>query len=135
MGSLDTIFKAYDIRGTVPDQLDADTCRRIGAAFASFAGGPTILIARDMRPSGEELSAAFADGVMSQGIDVVDLGLGSTDLMYYASGRYAAPGAMFTASHNPAGYNGIKLCLADAKPVGEESGLVEIKALSAKDLP
>jgi phosphomannomutase len=132
--SLDTIFKAYDIRGTVPDQLDAELCRHIGAAVARFAGAPSLLLARDMRPSGVELSAAFADGATSQGVDVVDLGLASTDLMYYASGKLDAPGAMFTASHNPAGYNGIKLCLAGAKPVGEDTGLAEIKAMAASDL-
>jgi phosphomannomutase len=135
MPSLDTIFKAYDIRGTYPDQLDAGICRRIGGAFARFAGAPTILMARDMRPSGEELCAAFAEGATAQGVDVVDLGLASTDLIYFASGKLDAPGAMFTASHNPAGYNGIKLCLAGAKPVGEDSGLVEIKAMTADPPP
>jgi phosphomannomutase len=133
--SLDLIFKAYDIRGTYPDQLDADVARRVGAAFASFAGAPTIVVARDMRPSGEELSAAFAEGATSQGVDVVDLGLASTDLLYFASGRLDAPGAVFTASHNPAGYNGIKLCMAGAAPVGEESGLLEVKALAAAGMP
>jgi phosphomannomutase len=131
---LDLIFKAYDIRGTYPDQLDAEICRRVGAAFARFAGAPTILIARDMRPSGPELAGAFAEGASSQGVDVVDLGLASTDLMYYASGALDAPGAMFTASHNPAGYNGIKLCLTGAKPVGEDTGLAEIKKLATEDL-
>jgi phosphomannomutase len=134
MPSLDTIFKAYDIRGTYPDQLDAGICRRIGGAFARFAGAPTILMARDMRPSGEELCAAFAEGATAQGVDVVDLGLASTDLIYFASGKLDAPGAMFTASHNPAGYNGIKLCLTGARPVGEDTGLVEIKAMAAGDL-
>jgi phosphomannomutase len=131
---LDPIFKAYDIRGTYPDQLDAEICRRVGAAFARFAGAPTILVARDMRPSGPELAGAFAEGASGQGVDVVDLGLASTDLMYYASGALDAPGAMFTASHNPAGYNGIKLCLAGAKPVGEDTGLAEIKKLATEDL-
>ncbi len=135
MAALDAIFKAYDIRGTYPDQLDADVARRVGAAFAAFAGAPSILVARDMRPSGEELVAAFAEGATSQGVDVVDLGLASTDLLYYAAGSLDAPGAVFTASHNPAGYNGIKLCLAGAAPVGEESGLVEIKATTAAGLP
>jgi phosphomannomutase len=135
MASLDTIFKAYDIRGTYPDQIDAEVVRRIGAAFARFAGAPTILMARDMRPSGVELCAAFAEGATSQGVDVVDLGLASTDLIYYASGKLDAPGAMFTASHNPAGYNGIKLTLAGAKPVGEDTGLVDVKAMAADDLP
>jgi phosphomannomutase len=132
--ALDTIFKAYDIRGTVPDQLDAELARRIGAAFARFTGAPTVLLARDMRPSGVELSQAFADGATSQGVDVIDLGLASTDLMYYAAGSLDAPGAMFTASHNPAGYNGIKLCLAGASPVGEETGLADIKRWAAEGL-
>jgi phosphomannomutase len=131
MGDFNAVFKAYDIRGLVPEELDAPMCRSIGAAFARFAGAPRVLIARDMRPSGVELSAAFADGVRSQGIDVVDLGMASTDLIYYAAGRLDSPGAMFTASHNPAQYNGIKLCLAGAKPVGEETGLAEIKAMAA----
>jgi phosphomannomutase len=108
--------------------------RRVGAAFAAFAGAPTILVARDMRPSGEELLAAFAEGATGQGVDVVDLGLASTDLLYFAAGRLDAPGAVFTASHNPARYNGIKLCLAGAAPVGEESGLREIKAMAAAGL-
>src|SRR6185503_9729391 len=119
---------------TVPDQLDAALCRNIGAAFARFAGAPRILIARDMRPSGVELSHAFADGARAQGVDVVDLGMASTDLIYYAAGRLDAPGAMFTASHNPAQYNGIKLCLAGARPVGEETGLVQIKELAENGL-
>ena len=135
MGDFDTVFKAYDIRGLAPEQLDADMCRRIGAGFAHFAAAPRILMARDMRATGVELSAAFADGVRSQGVDVVDLGMASTDLIYYAAGRFDAPGAMFTASHNPAQYNGIKLCLAGAKPVGEDTGLVEIKAFAEAGLP
>ncbi|HEX2040374.1 MAG TPA: phosphomannomutase/phosphoglucomutase [Acidimicrobiales bacterium] len=135
MPSLDSVFKAYDIRGTVPDQLDAPTCRAVGAAFARFAAAPRILVARDMRESGVELSAAFAEGVTAQGVDVVDLGLASTDLLYFAAGRLDAPGAMFTASHNPAQYNGIKLCLAGAKPVGQDTGLAEIKRLAAEQLP
>jgi phosphomannomutase len=134
LDSLDAIFKAYDVRGTVPDQLDADLAGRIGAAFARFVadedGADRVLVGRDMRPSGVELAAAFALGVQRQGLDVVDLGLASTDLTYFASGRLAAPAAMFTASHNPAGYNGIKVCRAGARPVGEESGLGEIKRLA-----
>ena len=139
MASFDAIFKAYDIRGTVPDQFDSFMARSIGAAFARFAqsnGGATrILVARDMRVSGIELSAAFAEGARNQGVDIVDLGLASTDLMYFASGKLGAPGAMFTASHNPAQYNGIKMCLAGAKPIGEDSGLREIKALAEQTLP
>jgi phosphomannomutase len=128
MGVLDQIFKAYDIRGTVPDQLDAPVCHAVGVAFARFAGSDRVLVARDMRPSGEELSGAFADGVAAEGVDVIDLGLSSTDLIYYAAGKLDAAGAMFTASHNPANYNGIKLCLSGARPVGEDTGLAQIKA-------
>ncbi len=131
---LDSIFKAYDIRGTVPEQLDEDVCRRIGAAFARFAGGERVLIARDMRPSGEELSTAFAEGVVSQGLDVVDLGLASTDLVYFAAGHLDAAAAVFTASHNPAQYNGIKLCLSGARPVGQDTGLAEIKQGAAEGI-
>src|SRR5512145_1942347 len=124
LDSLAAIFKAYDVRGTVPDQLDAALCERIGAAFARFAadsgGAGRVLVGRDMRPSGVELGAAFAEGVQHQGLDVVDLGLASTDLVYFASGRLDAPGAMFTASHNPPQYNGIKMCLAGARPIGED---------------
>jgi phosphomannomutase len=135
MARLDAIFKAYDIRGVVPDELDPEVARAIGAAFATFAGAPTVLVARDMRPSGVELAAAFTEGVTSRGVDVIDLGLASTDLLYFASGRLDAPGAMFTASHNPARYNGIKLCLAGARPVGEDSGLAEIRRMVAEGLP
>jgi phosphomannomutase len=136
MPELGAVFKAYDIRGTVPDQLDAALVERIGAAFARFAadeGGACerILVARDMRPSGVDLQAAFVRGVQSQGVDTVDLGLASTDLLFYASGALDAPGAMLTASHNPAQFNGIKLCLAGARAVGEDSGLDRIQALTA----
>jgi phosphomannomutase len=135
MASLDTIFKAYDVRGVVPDELDAGVARAVGAAFARFSGADRVLVGRDMRPSGAELSSAFVEGVTSQGVDVVDLGLVSTDLLYFASGKLDAPGAMFTASHNPAHYNGIKLCLAGARPVGQDTGLQEIKAMVAAGLP
>jgi phosphomannomutase len=127
MAPLDRIVKAYDIRGTVPDQFDASIARALGVGFARFAGADRVLIGRDMRPSGEELADAFADGVMSQGVDVVHLGLTSTDLVYYAAGKLEAPGAMFTASHNPAQYNGIKLCLSGARPVGADTGLPDIQ--------
>jgi phosphomannomutase len=136
MGPLDAIFKAYDIRAIVPDQLDAELARKIGSAFAAFAKSPKILIGNDMRPSGPELVAAFSDGVTSAGVDVVLLGLVSTDELFYATGALDAPGAMFTASHNPARYNGIKLCLSGARPVGVESGLQEIqRAVETGDLP
>ena len=135
MAALDTIFKAYDIRGVVPDELDAGLARVIGAAFARFTGASRLLVARDMRESGVALVNAFVAGAVSQGVDVVDLGLASTDLLYFASGSLDAPGAMFTASHNPARYNGIKLCRAGAAPVGEETGLAQVKALVAEGGP
>jgi phosphomannomutase len=138
MASLDQIFKAYDVRGVVPDQFDAALAHAIGGAFARFAvpnGRGQVLVARDMRPSGVELTRAFTDGVTDAGVDVVDLGLASTDLLYFASGRLDAPGAMFTASHNPAQYNGIKFCLAGAKPVGQDTGLDVIKAGAAAPVP
>lgn len=133
MLDLDKIVKAYDIRGTYPDQIDADTCRALGVGFATFVRSQepdttSVVIARDMRPSGPELVGAFGDGIRSQGLDVLDIGMGSTDMIYFASGSLDMPGAMFTASHNPAGYNGIKLCRSAAAPIGEDSGLAEIKA-------
>ncbi|MBV8161637.1 MAG: phosphomannomutase/phosphoglucomutase [Acidimicrobiia bacterium] len=133
MASLDKIFKAYDIRGVVPDELDAETARAVGRAFAVFTGAERILVAWDMRRSSEELAAAFVDGVLEQGVDAVELGLTSTDLIYFAAGRLDAPGAMFTASHNPAQYGGIKLCLSGARPVGEETGLLDIKRMVAEE--
>jgi phosphomannomutase len=139
LSRLDPIFKAYDIRGTYPDQIDAVIVEAVGAAFARFAldeGGAAerVLIGRDMRPSGVELADAFARGVTSQGVDVVHLGLCSTDEVFFAAGHLDAPAAQLTASHNPAGYNGIKLALAGARPVGEDSGLDRIKADAAKGL-
>ena len=98
MPSLDAIVKAYDIRGTVPDQLDAQTAQALGIAFAQFSRGRMIAVAHDMRPSGPELVDAFQRGVLSQGIDVVNLGLASSDLLYYASGKLDVAAAMFTAS-------------------------------------
>lgn len=138
MSVLDQIVKAYDIRGTVPDQLNADVAHALGVGFASFirsnSKAERIVIARDMRPSGPAFVEAFSRGILNQGIDVVDLGLGSTDLMYYASGILDAPGAMFTASHNPAGYNGIKLCVAGARPVGVDTGLLDVKRVAEEVL-
>jgi phosphomannomutase len=124
------IFKAYDVRGTYPDQIDERVAEAVGSAFATFAESPTIVIARDMRTSGVTLAKAFARGAQAVGVDVIDLGLASTDFLYFASGYLDLPGTMFTASHNPAKYNGIKLCLAGAKPVGVESGLIDIEALT-----
>lgn len=130
MSQLDQIVKAYDVRGTVPDQFDPQVAHALGVAYARFTGADTILVARDMRPSGEALVEAFSRGVMEQGASVVDLGLASTDLVYYAAGRYSSPGAMFTASHNPAQYNGVKFCLSGARPVGADTGLYEVKRLA-----
>lgn len=128
MRDLAAIFKAYDIRGVHPSEIDAAAAEAIGRSFARFAGEDRVVVARDMRPSGVELVAAFTRGVTSTGADVVDIGLASTDLLYFASGHLDAPGAMFTASHNPARYNGIKLCLSGARPVGQDTGLAEVRA-------
>ncbi len=128
MSVLDEIVKAYDIRGTVPDQLDADVAHSLGVAYSRFVGTDRILVGRDMRASGVALVEAFNRGVVEQGVDVIDVGLASTDMLYYASGALDAPGAMFTASHNPSQYNGIKFCLSGARPVGIDSGLAEVRA-------
>jgi phosphomannomutase len=132
---LAAIFKAYDVRGTYPDQLDEDIARRIGRAFARFVATGRVVVGRDMRLSSPSLAAAFQDGVTGAGAQVVDVGEVSTDALYFASGRLEAPGAMFTASHNPARYNGLKLCRAFAAPIGAESGLLEIRDLAAKEDP
>lgn len=124
------IFKAYDIRGTYPDQIDERIARAVGSAFAAFVDAPRIVIARDMRPSGPSLCSAFAEGARAVGVEVIDLGLASTDFLYFASGHLDAPGAMFTASHNPAQYNGIKLCFAGARPVGVDTGLAQIEKIA-----
>jgi phosphomannomutase len=121
------IFKAYDVRGTYPDQLNEDVARAVGSAFADHVGAPAVVVGRDMRASGVALSAAFSEGVRARGVEVIDIGLASTDLLYFATGYLDAPGAMFTASHNPAAYNGIKLCHAGAKPIGTDTGLREIE--------
>jgi phosphomannomutase len=131
VGDLSKIFKAYDIRGVVPAELDEAIAEATGAAFVRVTGATAIVTAHDMRTSSGPLSAAFARGATGQGADVVEAGLGSTDLLYYASGSLDRPGAMFTASHNPARYNGIKLCRAGAKPIGQDTGLTEIRDLVA----
>jgi phosphomannomutase len=135
MADLAQLVKAYDIRGVVPDQLDADLARQVGAAFVELTGSDAVVVARDMRASSPGLAAAFAEGATGRGADVVDAGLGSTDYLYYASGALELPGAMFTASHNPAAYNGIKLCRAGAAPVGQDTGLGQIRAWLAPGLP
>ncbi len=127
---LTSIFKAYDIRGVYPDELDEDVARSIGVAFAAFVESDRLAVGRDMRESSPSLAEAFIEGVTSTGVDVLDLGLVSTDACYFASGHFGAPAAMFTASHNPARYNGLKLCRAEAVPIGVESGLAEIQRLA-----
>ncbi len=127
MRDLSAVFKAYDIRGIVGEQLDRDIVRDIGAAFAREVGGSAIVIGHDMRASSPGLASAFADGAVQEGVDVIMIGLASTDMLYYASGSLDLPGAMFTASHNPAKYNGIKLCRAGASPVGQDTGLTAIQ--------
>jgi phosphomannomutase len=124
---LQAIFKAYDVRGTVPDQIDADLARRVGNAFVVVTGADKVVVGHDMRPSSPELSRAFAKGAATAGADVTLIGLASTDQLYFASGQLARPGAMFTASHNPAQYNGIKMCRAHAQPIGMETGLADIR--------
>jgi phosphomannomutase len=124
---LDRIVKAYDIRGTTPNEMNDEVAFALGVAFADFVKAPLVIVARDMRVTGESLAASFASGVTSRGVNVLDLGLASTDLVYFAAGKLDAPGAMFTASHNPAEYNGIKFCLSGARPVGIDTGLATIR--------
>ncbi|NYH51722.1 MULTISPECIES: phosphomannomutase/phosphoglucomutase [Nocardiopsis] len=134
MADLSSIFKAYDVRGVIPDTLNADIARAVGAAFARVVGGSAVVVAHDMRPSSPELATAFSEGVTSQGLDVVFTGLGSTDLLYYGSGHLDMPGAMFTASHNPAEYNGIKMCRAGAAPISGDTGLDDVRRLAEESL-
>ncbi|MEY3168916.1 MAG: hypothetical protein RL421_159 [Actinomycetota bacterium] len=136
---LNKIIKAYDIRGLVDEEVTPDFTFALGIAFARFIERErepaTVVVGEDMRPSSPELATAFSDGVMSQGFDVIRIGLASTDQLYFASGHLNLPGAMFTASHNPAAYNGIKLCKSGAKPIGQESGLLWIKQQIAEGFP
>ena len=135
MGSYEKIFKAYDVRGIVPDELDEDVAESVGAAFVRLTGAPSVVTVHDMRTSSRPLAEAFARGATSQGADVIEGGLGSTDVLYYASGSLGMPGAMITASHNPAKYNGIKLCREGARPVGRDTGLIELRDAAAQGLP
>jgi phosphomannomutase len=127
---LKSLVKAYDVRGIVPDQLNDEVARALGAAFVVVTGTGVLAAGHDMRESGPGLLRAFADGAMAQGADVVSIGLASTDMLYFASGRLEMPGAMFTASHNPARYNGIKLCRSGAQPIGADTGLYDIRSLA-----
>jgi phosphomannomutase len=135
VGQYAKIFKAYDIRGLVPDELDEEVAEAIGGAFVRLTGASCVATAHDMRTSSPQLAEAFGRGASAQGADVIAAGLGSTDLLYYASGSLDVPGAMVTASHNPSKYNGIKLCLAGARPVGVDTGLGEVREAAARGVP
>ncbi len=132
---LSQIFKAYDVRGLAPEQLDAEAAERIGAAFAVFASAPRVAVGRDCRTSSPELSAAVIRGITGQGVEAVDLGMITTDMLYFAAGAHDLPGVVITASHNPPQYNGLKFCREGAAPVGADSGLREIRATAEKGLP
>ena len=131
MGDYPKIFKAYDIRGIVPDELDEEVAEAVGAAFVRLTGAPAWSPCTTCAPRRAPLAEAFGRGAAAQGADVVEGGLGSTDMLYYASGSLGMPGAMITASHNPAKYNGIKLCRAGARPVGADTGLTELRDMAA----
>ena len=136
---LEKIIKAYDIRGLVKDEITPDFSFSLGVAYAKFLElerePATIVVGEDMRPSSSPLADAFSDGATSQGMDVIRIGLASTDMLYFASGKLNLPGIMFTASHNPANYNGMKLCKSGARPIGQESGLVKIRQLIEEGVP
>jgi phosphomannomutase len=132
---LDQVFKAYDVRGLYPDQLDEDLARRIGRAFIELTGAGSLAIGQDMRPSSEPMAEALADGATSQGADVIRVGLCSTDMLYYVSGALDVAGIMLTASHNPSQYNGLKFTRPGAVPVGQESGLADLKRMVAEGEP
>jgi len=139
MNQTPDIFKAYDIRGLVDSEITPDFTFATGLAFARFLQQErqpaTVVVAQDMRPSSPALADAFSAGVTSTGLDVIRIGLASTDMLYFASGKLGLPGAMFTASHNPAAYNGIKLCLSSARPIGKESGLQVIERFVREGSP
>jgi phosphomannomutase len=136
---LEKIIKAYDIRGLVKDEITPDFSFSLGIAFAKFLEHErepaTIVVGEDMRPSSPLLADAFSDGAISQGMDVIRIGLASTDMLYFASGKLNLPGIMFTASHNPAKYNGMKLCKSGARPIGKETGLDKIRQLIEQGVP
>ncbi len=136
-GSLAAVFKAYDVRGTVPDQVDEELARAVGSAFVQVTGsaGGAVVVGHDMRPSSPGMARAFAEGASTAGADVTLIGLASTDQLYFASGHRGVPGAMFTASHNPAQYNGIKMCRAYAVPLGMDTGLSDVRDLVAAGEP
>ena len=134
MPDQNAVVKAYDIRGRFPEELDEPLAETIGRAFARLVrrnepGTAQVALGRDMRPSGVPLAAAFTRGLAAEGLGVIDLGLASTDLVYFASGHLDVPAVMLTASHNPAGYNGMKLCLSGACPVGHDTGLSQLSLI------
>src|SRR4051794_32192746 len=131
--SLAAVFKAYDVRGTVPDQIDDDLARAVGSAFVAVteSSDGAVVVGHDMRPSSPDMAQAFAEGAASAGADVTVIGLASTAQLYFAWGHLGVPGAMFTASHNPARYNGIKMCRAHAVPLGVDTGLSAVRDLVA----
>ena len=131
---LNAIFKAYDVRGLAPGQLDEEAARRIGIGFAEFAAAPRIAVGSDVRASSPLLKGALIEGIVSRGVDVMDIGAITTDALYYVSGAFDVPGVVITASHNPPEWNGMKFCLSGAAPVGEDTGLGDIKEI-ASDLP
>ena len=135
--ALSAVFKAYDVRGTVPDQIDDELARAVGGAFVQVtqAAGSGVVVGHDMRPSSPGMARAFAEGAAAAGADVTLVGLASTDQLYFASGTLGLPGAMFTASHNPAQYNGIKMCRAHAVPLGMDTGLSAVRDLVAAGDP
>ena len=134
LSDLSRIFKAYDVRGVYPDDINETVAERLGAAFAAFAKAPRVIVGRDMRLSSPALAAAFTQGATRQGAGVIDVGEVSSDALYFASGKLDAPGAMFTASHNPPRYNGVKMCLAGAAPIGQDTGLADIRRLAETEL-
>ncbi len=135
MGDYQKIFKAYDIRGIVPDEFDEQVAESVGAAFVRLTGARSVVTLHDMRTSSAPLAEAFGRGAAAQGADVIEGGLGSTDMLYYASGTFGMPGAVVTASHNPAKYNGIKLCRDGARPVGADTGLIQLRDMAAAGVP
>ncbi len=128
---LDTIFKAYDVRGLSPGDLDEEAARRIGIGFAEFAAAASIAVGSDVRASSPPLKAALLEGIVSRGVDVIDIGAITTDALYYVSGAFDVPGVVITASHNPPEWNGMKFCLQGAAPVGQDTGLEDIKRIAA----
>ena len=129
------VFKAYDVRGVYPEEIDEDLARAVGRAFVALTGARSVAIGHDMRPSSTPMAAALSEGATSQGADVIQVGLCSTDMLYFVSGALGVAGIMLTASHNPARYNGFKLCRPGAVPVGQESGLAEVQRMVAAGEP